>query len=514
MRASSAATLGLIGLAMLALSGCATRLPDEFTKTTSFALDAPDEGPLQLLRPQDSEAGEGESGFLAIESNQDALLWRLALVDSAIRSLDVQYYLWKGDAVGDLLTRRIIAAAERGVRVRAIIDDFLLTGDDADSAVLAQHPSIEIRYYNPWSRRGAGMTGRGMEWLSRAELNHRMHNKLLVADGTVAIVGGRNLADEYFGLNPRVNFRDLDVLAVGPIVPDLSEAFDSYWNDEWSYPAEAFVTPADAEDFEEVRERLVPTEVEEERLSASVLERRDWSLFLEEAVGRLSYGPSMAVSDAPDAMRDPNRVPEQVFQSLDLLLEDVAEELMVISAYFVPDEEMLVFFRELSAQGVRVRVLTNSLASTNHPIVNSQYKRYRIALLEAGVELYEMRSDREDRAGIDTSPVHAEWHVLHTKAVIVDRDRMYVGGLNISPRGILFNSENGILVVDESLVSGIAESVEQDMSGRNAWRVTRDEKGRLEWTSDLGTRRRQPARTGWQRFQDWLFGFFSLEEQV
>jgi putative cardiolipin synthase len=515
MRPVASMLLSVVGFVFFARLGCAGRPPDEFERTPSQSLEAPDEGPLQLLRMHVAdEAPPAESGFLLIEDNGDALLWRLALVDSAVKSLDIQYYLWAGDATGDLLTRRVVEAAERGVRVRVIVDDFLVTEDGSDSAVLARHPRIEVRFYNPWARRGPGMVGRGIEWISRDELNHRMHNKLLVADGTAAIVGGRNVADEYFGVNPRVNFRDLDVLAVGPIVAELGEAFDEYWNDEWAYPAEAIERPPEREDFETVRAKLVPTPAERERLAGFPLERRDWRAFLEESAARLSYGASVAVSDDPRTLRDPNAIPEQVFESLGDLTAQIESELTVVSAYFVPDEPLLEYFGELHEQGVRVRVLTNSLGSTNHPIVNSQYKRYRGALLDVGVELYEMRDDREDREAVDTPPVRADWHVLHAKAVLVDRSRMYIGGLNISPRGILFNSENGLLISDDEFVAKIAELIDRDLSPPNAWHVTRDASGRLQWRSKLGTRQRQPARSTSQRLQDWLFGFFSLEDQI
>ena len=508
--------LPAIGLAVLLVSGCAAPLPSAPERVASIALHAPTTGALQQLRRHVADnAPEAESGFLAIDGNRDALLWRLALVDSAVSSIDVQYYLWKGDASGDLLVRRVVEAAQRGVRVRAIIDDFLITGTDGtDSSVLSQHPNIEVRFYNPWRSRSAGLASRGVEWLSRDELNHRMHNKLLVADGSAAIVGGRNLADEYFGLNSRVNFRDLDVLAVGPVVPKLEDTFDEYWNDEWAYPAEALVPNPDEQDVEDLEANLVPTPEERERLAGFPLERRDWSPLLRDAIRRLTFGASLAVADDPQTLRDPDTIPDQVFESLGRLTERIEQELTVVSAYFVPDEPMLDYFRELTGRGVRIRVLTNSLGSTNHAIVNSQYKRYRKALLDAGVELYEMRSDREDRGAIDTPPTSAPWHVLHTKAVLVDRARMYIGGLNISPRGVLFNSENGLLVADEELVTEISQAIDLDLSPRNAWRVTLDSRGSLEWKSNLGTRRRQPARSSWQRIQDWFFGFFRLEKQV
>ncbi len=459
-------------------------------------------------------AADGDSGYLLIDRSDDALHWRLALIDSAVQTLDLQYYLWKGDAAGGLLARRLIQAADRGVRVRVLVDDFLITGDGSDAAGIAEHPMISIRFYNPWVNRGNRVVARAFEWLSRPDLNSRMHNKVLIADNQVAIAGGRNIADEYFGLNSEKNFRDLDVVTVGPVVRDLSLAFDDYWIDDWAFPAQAVVkNHPEIDELAELRERVMEIyEEEREQLTSFTLEPRDWQDELATMSSKMTFGPGLAVADNPNETR--GGTPDQVFMSLGQLVEGIQEELVIISAYFVPGERLIDFFNDLNNRGIRVVVLTNSLGSNNHAIANSQYKKTRHALIASGVELYEMRHDAALADEVDTPPVRSQSLVLHSKAVMVDRKRTYIGGLNLSPRGILYNTENGIIIEDEEFAQQLASMLEQDTDPDNAWRVRADEKGRLYWESSAGRVHRQPAQNGWQRAADWFFGLFPLANQI
>ena len=227
---------------------------------------------------------------------------------------------------------------------------------------------------------------------------------------------------------------------------------------------------------------------------------------------RMTYGPSEAVSDDPAALRD--GVPDQVLRSIGEFVSGIESELTIVSAYFVPRQDLVDYFSGLTDRGIRVRVLTNSLASNNHAIASSQYKKWRKPLLAAGVELYEMRSDRLWTRGIDTPPVAARAHVLHTKVVMVDRSRMYIGALNISPRGVELNTENGLLIRDPVLAGQFAAIVARDLEPENAWRVQQDKGGRLYWESSAGKVTRQPADDSLQRFLDWFFGLFPLENQI
>jgi putative cardiolipin synthase len=459
-------------------------------------------------------AADGDSGYLLVDRSEMALHWRLALIDSATQSLDVQYYLWKGDAAGGLLARRVIQAADRGVRVRMLVDDFLITGDGSDAAGIAEHPMIDIRLYNPWMNRGNRVVSRAFEWLSRRDLNSRMHNKVLIADNQVAIAGGRNIANEYFGLNSEKNFRDLDVVTVGPVVRDLSLAFDDYWTDQWAYPIQGLVKDHPRfDELDDLRERVLEIyEEERQTLTSFPLAPRNWKSELDSMSDGMTFGPGLAVADDPNEVR--GGTPDQVFMSLGMLVEGIQEELVIISAYFVPGDLLIDYFSNLGDQGIRVIVLTNSLASNNHAIANSQYKKTRRALIESGVDLYEMKHDAHLIDEVDTPPVKSQSLVLHSKAVMVDRKRAYVGGLNLSPRGVLHNTENGMLINDEEFAEQLASMLEKDIDPDNAWRVGLDENDRLYWESGEVRVHRQPAQSGWQRAADWFFGLFPLANQI
>jgi putative cardiolipin synthase len=228
--------------------------------------------------------------------------------------------------------------------------------------------------------------------------------------------------------------------------------------------------------------------------------------------GEMTFGPGLAVADDPKQTR--GGTPDQVFMSLGALVEGIQEELVIISAYFVPGERLIDYFDSLKNRGIRVVVLTNSLGSNNHAIANSQYKKMRRALVESGVELYETRHDALLMDEVDTPPVRSQSLVLHSKAVMVDRKRAYIGGLNLSPRGILYNTENGILIEDDEFAQQLASMLEKDIDPDNSWRVGLDENDRLYWESSAGRVHRQPAQSVWQRVEDWFFGLFPLANQI
>jgi len=508
----------LTAAAVALMSACTHSFArDPYDRALDEAMPATTSGALSVFSEMvmaAKHAAQGDSGYLLVDRSDAALHWRLALIDSATQSLDVQYYLWKGDAAGGLLSRRLIQAADRGVRVRVLVDDFLITTDGSDVAGIAEHPMIGIRFYNPWVNRGNRVVSRAFEWLSRPDLNSRMHNKVLIADNQVAIAGGRNIANEYFGLNPEKNFRDLDVVTVGPVVRDLSLAFDDYWTDDWAYPVQTLVkNHPQIDELAELRERVLEIYAEEkEALTSFPLEPRNWEDELAAMSGEMTFGPGFAVADNPNETR--GGTPDQVFMSLGMLVEGIQEELVIISAYFVPGELLIDYFDDLKNRGIRVVVLTNSLGSNNHAIANSQYKKMRRALVESGVELYEMRHDAFLADEVDTPPVQSQSLVLHSKAVMVDRKRTYIGGLNLSPRGILYNTENGIIIEDDEFAQQLASMLEKDIDPDNSWRVGLDEKERLYWESSAGRVHRQPAQSGWQRAADWFFGLFPLANQI
>ncbi len=506
--------VGLQVLVVLALAGCATPAPPPSRPPVAPSLAPAPAGALADVETAwQQQHGAAASGFLLLGSNVDALAWRLALIDSAQQSLDLQYYVWFGDAAGQLLLARVIAAADRGVRVRLLFDDLnTLLHDmthvelrDAALARLDRHPKLEIRVFNGWHHRDA--LGRASEAVWDFErLNRRMHNKQMVADNRVAIIGGRNIGDEYFGLFPEFNFHDLDVLGVGPVTRQASAVFDRYWNSEWvrgiarSGAAEDAAAPSAAED--EALQRLLG----DSRARRILAGEQSWTSRVDALPGLLAPGRSEVHTDSPSrAAEVRNHMPE-AFRAL---LLSAQSEVLITNAYIIPDEVFIADLQRLSRQGVKLRILTNSLASHDVPAVNSHYEAWRAPLLNAGVELHEMRAHPAIQAEvIDTAPVVGGFAGLHTKAMVIDRRRSFIGSMNLDPRSQVINSEMGIVIDSVPLAEALAATMLRDMGGANSWRVTIDDGGRLRWTSDAGTLTRQPARDAWQRVQNQLFKLF------
>ncbi|MEJ2581579.1 MAG: phospholipase D family protein, partial [Acidobacteriota bacterium] len=380
-----------------------------------------------------SRHGSRASGFAAVDLNSDGLLWRLAMVDSAERSLDMLSYVWYADPGGLLLLEHVIQAAERGVRIRVVVDDTLFLEGKQGLANLSAHPNIEIRVFNPWASKGIS---RGFEAATHLKrLNHRMHNKLLIADNQMAILGGRNVGDHYFGLHHKYNFHDLDVVVLGDEATESSEIFDHFWSSEQVMAAEVFVKESSWAAIEAKRMERLEELHQAEELEAFPVERKDWSEELEDLVDRMSPGSSTLEYDRllPDTAAPTQHRTVRLAE----IVEEAQREVLIVNAYIIPGERMMEIVHNATERGVRVRMLTNSLASNDVPAVTAKYKKYRKPFLEAGAELYEFRAHPEIQHGIvDTDPVDARFAGLHTKAAVVDRRFVYVGSLNLDPRSI------------------------------------------------------------------------------
>ncbi|MFO1069225.1 MAG: phospholipase D family protein [Geminicoccaceae bacterium] len=463
-----------------------------------LALPPPADGALTRLE-REVHAGTGylRSGFLVLRANAEALRWRMALADAAVRSLDLQYYVWWADRSGTALLARARAAADRGVRVRLLLDDLTTVLADASTpvvrdaafAALAAHPNIAVRLFNCWHSRSR--LGRLLELLARTDqLNHRMHNKVLVADNRAAVLGGRNIGDEYFGRSEDFNFLDLDVLGIGPVARQASAVFDMYWNSDLVVPPEALgIVPGPAG----AATPAAPAGPAPAPLAG---------------LPALLPGASVVYGDAPD----PDGSAQHVSRAVREMIGRAQREVLIVNAYVIPDAAFVGSLRALVARGVRVRLLTNSLASHDVPAVNSHYKPWRKPLLEAGVELFELRADAALKAElVDAPPDSAAFIGLHSKAVVIDRNRVFVGSMNLDPRSRRLNTEMGTVIYGERIAAAVAADIELATRPENAWAVTLDGSGRLRWTSSAGVRRLQPARSLWQRVQDVVFMAFSKE---
>ncbi len=460
-----------------------------------------------------SKHGSDKSGFLLLERNEAALTWRLALIDNAKQSLDLQYYVWFGDKSGQLLMARVIAAAARGVRVRILVDDLSTMLHDMDSvelrdATLAQidrNPNISIRVFNGWSHRAP--VARAIELVTDfSRLNRRMHNKQMIADNTVTILGGRNIGDEYLGWNESFNFHDLDVLGVGHVARQASGVFDRYWNSAWVQaipPLAANVESVNPSSAAVAALAQVQADEHGRRLLAG---RTDWRGSISNLSSVLLPGASTVHTDSPsrDAATH-NHMPE-AFRAF---LRSAQREVLITNAYIIPDANFIADLRALAQRGVRVRILTNSLESHDVPAVNSHYERWRGKILETGAELFELRADAALRKLLaETPPVNSNFVGLHTKAMVVDRQRSFVGSMNLDSRSEVFNSEMGVLIDSPRLAESLAVRMENDFSGENSWQVFRDEEGKMAWKNDRAVRYSQPARNMWQRVVNVVFKLF------
>ncbi len=505
----------LASLALAALlAGCATVSPVVPSRGPAGYAAAPRPGGLlEAVEARVRQAhGPERSAFHLLDANEEGLRLRLALVDSARHTLDLQYYVWWADESGALLMKRVIEAADRGVKVRLVLDDLTtLLADEShpkvrDPALLRvdAHPNIEIRLFNAWRERTLG--GRAWEAIERMErINHRMHNKLLVADNRAAVIGGRNIGNEYFGLSPEFNFRDLDVLGIGPVARQASGVFDNFWNSDWVVPV-ASLGPRPGP--RELREEYAPIRRElaaAPALSRIRVDREDWTAEFERLSGAFHAGTSRVHTDTPD----PGAIAHHMPDAIRALMGSARGDILVTNAYIIPDERSVALLRSLKGRGVRLRVLTNSLASHDVPAVNSHYKAWRRPLLEAGVELHEARHDAAVRGRLaDTAPTVSGFMGLHVKAMVIDRERVFIGSMNLDPRSASINSEMGVVIDSPGLAGALAAAFEQDMGPENAWRVDLGPDGALRWRSAGGERSWQPARSLWQRIEDLVFMAF------
>ncbi|CAB5656521.1 Cardiolipin synthase [Delftia tsuruhatensis] len=523
--------------------GCANGLPTQVDRPVSTAFQAPQDTPLgtmvQQLRP--AGARPQTSAFTLLAGAQAAYGARLALVDGAQRTLDLQYYAIHADESTQRLLRGVVDAARRGVRVRVLLDDFHSTGADAQVMRLAFVPGIEMRMFNPLAGARGSVLGRAYTLLTDFQrAQQRMHNKLFIADNVMGVIGGRNLGDAYFDADSTSNFVDLDVLAAGPITADLSRSFDSYWNNPRAYPVQSlislkelqqlrqrFATQDDAaqdddapatsvasrtEDGQDVRHNQAVWDQQPMDLrkapwtwaAAAVLvdqpakipldkeEGADGSTVSSPGEAQARPAGTLALSQPPHALRQATRPvleADSVVNGLLALVRKTRRDLLVVSPYFVPGPDMMQAFRGARDRGVRVRILTNSLASNDAPLAHAGYARHRKALLEMGVELYELRSTAAGlrsalRAGSTgggpSGSAGASRAMLHSKLLVVDGHLVAVGSMNLDLRSQLQNTEIALLIASREFGRLATQSIAQGLED-GSWKVEIDQDGDLVW---------------------------------
>ena len=517
-RARSSLHLGLrtVGLCLaltgLLLGGCAS-LPKDYPRTTSSAY--PDYASTAIGRYVEKAAARhpGESGFAIIRTGRNAFTTRAALTELAQKTLDLQYYIWQQDATGRLLTERALQAADRGVRVRVLLDDMNFKGRDAVLAALDAHPNIEIRVFNPFAMRGA----RGLEFVTNfARINHRMHNKLLVMDNALAIVGGRNIGNHYFGVDTEANFRDLDVAAGGPVVREISSVFDHFWNGNWAVPISALVDrPYTEQDLQAAR-ATIREGIAADRYPYPVdQEVAELKSALKAEIDKFVWAPGRIVWDDPAEIAATGGT-SRLLEGLHRRLERLDTELLVESPYFVPRDRGIARMKALHDKGVRIRVLTNSLASNDVLAAHAGYADRRRQVLDSGAELYELRAD----AGVIKKRIayFGAKAALHAKVVVFDRKDVFVGSYNLDPRSADINTEAGLYVESPELAAQVIAWMDEGVLPENSYRVLLGKDGKLTWmTKDDGREvvyHQDPLSTGWQRFVSEFIGILPVEGQL
>lgn len=504
-------------LCIVVLAACSS-LPDNSARVASHSLPAQGTALADSLQPM-LEQHEGKSGFRLLVEGEEAYAARLQLIRAAERSLDVQYYIWHNDLTGQVAHHQLLAAADRGVRVRLLLDDLDTAGKDQLLRRIDAHPNLEIRLFNPFANRNnrvgdfAGDTRR---------VNRRMHNKTLTADGIATIFGGRNIGDEYFDATAEVAFGDMDALGVGPIAAEVSSQFDLYWNSPYSYPLTAFdwdepVTDAEVAAFREENNAFVAGAADSEyvRILKSVEMAKAASMATVGFVWsdwHLGYDQPRAIE--MDEITEETHLAAKIIKAMDL----AEEELIIVSPYFVPGENFTDYLVGLVEKGVRVRILTNSLQANDVALVHAGYMRYREDLVRGGVELYEFRAtSNKIRRRMERERIDVEKTSLHAKIFTIDSRWIFVGSFNLDGRSAKLNTELGAYFASPVEASQFSDTFDAFMR-EAAYRLELDERGKLRWIGYNGTEQlsldTEPDTSWWKRTSTRMLSWFVPESQL
>ena len=500
IRVKFATQIPLMGLVLV---GCAS-VPLDYPRTASSALDDTADTTLASQSEKWRRDNPGSNGFYPLEHGLDAFGGRLTLIDAAEKSIDAQYFLMKPDSAGYVFSDELLQAADRGVRVRFLLDDIFTTVKDNWLILMNEHPNIEIRIFNPISREGIY----AFNYVGHFSLaNRRMHNKSFIVDNQAAIVGGRNIAEEYFQLDTTGEFIDFDMLLAGPIVREVSAEFDRYWNHELAIPMDALYDKADMAKLTELKKNF-DARMEEERNSVYG-KAINTNLIHDLNDGKI--GPYFA--DARVIVDDPQKLLESISNEqkvvateLKKVLLDARKEVIVFTPYFIPGKEGIATVEDIAGNGAKIILVTNSLATNNHTSVHSAYASYRKRLLDAGVELWEARADAAKVVMPDGS-TELDHLTLHTKGMIIDRRYTFVGSLNLDPRSIDINTEMGVLIDSPALAEKLA-GISVERIPEMAYRVSYDDKRKLQWRATIDGKEvietHEPQTSGWLRFKAWF----------
>lgn len=433
---------------------------------------------------------EGTAGFEMLEDGRESFLARLAMVEAAQRTLDVQYYIWRDDVVGTTFADRLLAAADRGVKVRLLLDNTTDAQVEVRSAALAAHPNIRVAFFNPMTDLKGIFAGNPIPVIGEIDrMQSRMHNKLMIADGTLVMGGGRNLGDAYFGIDRRHNMRDLDFIAAGPVVEAAARSFQLFWRSPLTRMGDQTkITDHDREELQDLRRHIA-----RKKRTLAARSGRPFPLSLSRAesldtlhniVSRMIWAEYEFVADPPERMMRQGQVASPVWRKIETAVRKAKSDVTMHAAYFIPQEDTLELLRAATARGVDVQVLTNSLASIDGVAAMAGIANRRAGVLDSGVSLFELNSHAADRKDY----IHARRLTplgMHTKGFVIDDRLSFIGSYNMDPRSKYINTETGVIIQSAAFAARLKSHLMKGLQPENSWHITRDASGSFLWTGQL-----------------------------
>jgi cardiolipin synthase C len=515
------------------LGGCASLPPgSDYPKTVTSALAEPEQTRLGRQFADAASKHPGTSAFRMLAVGVDGFLTRVQMIDAAERTLDLQYFIFRADDTGKLLAEAVLRAADRGVRVRLLLDDGETAAGDEQMAALDAHPRVEVRVYNPFAYRGSHMFMRALEFsFNSSRLDYRMHNKLMVVDNSLALVGGRNVGDQYFQIDPESQYADDDIFAAGPVVRQLSGSFDEFWNCALSIPARALTKGMTSEAALAKYRKILTAHREQVKTGGT-----DYAIRIasgEPLAGMLSgklplvWARSQLVYDSPDKKRVGNgeMVGRLMHRPVAAAVAAVKSELLMISPYLIPGDEGMQLFADLRKRDVKVQILTSSLEAATVILAQAGYMKYRVPLLEMGADIYEIRSLLGNSRGSGQSAKISRFgnYSLHAKLFVLDRERLFVGSMNFDQRSMHLNTEIGLIIDSPELAQQAAARFAAMVSAPNSYEVLLQPRGngrspQLVWRTQengkLVDYDREPARNNAQRLQVKLLSAVAIDKEL
>ena len=515
------------------MAGCAGLPGRDFPRPAPMEVQNPPSPSLTQPFVPAARQHEGASGFRLYSLGIDGLLLRLELIAQAKSSLDLQYYIFHGDESGRLITEALLQAAQRGVRVRIVVDDAETAAGDEQLFALVGANNVSIRIFNPWRYRGHNRFMRGLEFtFNKKRLDYRMHNKLFIADGAVALIGGRNIGDQYFQVDPDSQFADDDVFITGPAVATLAKTFAQYWDSELAVPVEA-VAPREQYDATRAAELAARRTLAQKAMTADAhyaekLAAGEPLASLLAGTAPVNWAPAALACDSPDKkhVAAGERAGSLMFGVVAKTIRETQTELILVTPYLVPSPEEMALLGDLTGPHRRVRILTTSLEATSDPFAEAGYEHHRVRLLQSGVELYELRTHPESTRGSGQSAKMTSYgnFSLHAKYLVFDRSAIYVGSMNYDARSRWLNTEVGLIIYSPELATEGARRFEAMTQPASAYAVTLEHPEgdpsdpKLVWSTAQQGRpisyHTEPARNAWQRWEIHTLALLPIDHEL